>query len=127
VKFGINSKKKWFLVDSDRNKIDFNRREFEFPGETWRKLRNKNIKKKFYVSCYKSVDQASAHLIWIDLSYVIGAEEPYWNDPPLVNKVHKSIDDLSGFELQLLDKIATLLNKQGLHLKELTVIKETTR
>jgi len=121
-----DQRKIWFLVDPDRQKIDFERKEFEFASETWHRLRNKNIDKKFYVSRYKSVDQASAHLVWLDLSYVTRTEEPYWNDPPLVNKVEKSINDLSISELQLFDKIAMLLNKLDHHFNELVDIKENS-
>ena len=119
-----NQRKVWFLVDPDRDKIDFDRQEFEFATETWQKLRKKNIEKKFYVSRYKSVDQATAHLVWLDLSYVTGTEEPYWNDPPIVTKVEKNFDDLSSSELQLMDKIATLIKEPDHHLNELDNIKE---
>lgn len=119
-----DQRKIWFLVDPDRQRIDFDRKEFEFANETWHRLRNNTIDKKFYVSRYKSVDQASAHLVWLDLSYVTRTEEPYWNDPPLVTKVVKSFNDLSSSELQLLDKIAMLLNNPDHHLEELVDIKE---
>ncbi|MBN2399677.1 MAG: transglutaminase domain-containing protein [Candidatus Aminicenantes bacterium] len=119
-----NQRKVWFLVDPDRHKIDFDRQEFEFASETWQSLRKKNIERKFYISRYKSVDQASAHLLWLDLSYVMRTEEPYWNDPPLVNKVENSIDNLSSSELQLFDKIAMLLEKPDHHFGELIAVKE---
>jgi hypothetical protein len=121
-----DQRKIWFLVDPDRQKIDFDREEFEFASETWHRLRSKNIEEKYYVSRYKSIDQASAHLVWLDLSYVTKTEEPYWNDPPLVNKVEKSINDLSSSELQLFDKIAMLLNKPDHHFDELVAIKENS-
>ena len=114
----------WFLVDPDRHKIDFRRQEFEFASETWQKTRNENIEKKYYISRYKSVDQATAHLLCLDLSYVIGAEEPYWNDPPIVTKIENSIHDISDSELQLLDNIAALLKNPDNHLEELFNIKE---
>ncbi|MBN2357437.1 hypothetical protein JXO59_15085, partial [candidate division KSB1 bacterium] len=116
-------RKAWILVDPDRHRIDFDRQEFEFAAETWQGLRNESIDKKYYVSRYSSVDQTAAHSLCLDLSYVIGAEEPYWNDPPIVNKIKKSIHDISDSEVQLLDKIARLLLKPDHHLNELETIK----
>jgi hypothetical protein len=112
----------WILVDPDRNKVDFDRREFEFVFETWELLRNGKIEKKHYVSRYQSVDQATAHLLCHDLSYVIGKEEPYWNDPPIVKKIVKDLSDISKTDLQLLDHIAELLEKPDNHLDELVQI-----
>jgi hypothetical protein len=113
----------WFLVDPDRHKIDLDPQEFEFACETWYKIRNGNIEKKYYISRYKSVDQAAAHLVWLDLSYVISAEEPYWNDPLIVTKINDSINDISNNELLLLDNIAALLKNPDNHLDELVSIK----
>lgn len=116
-------RKKWYLVDPDRNKIDFSRQEFEFASETWQKLRNGNIDKRYYISRYKSVEQATAHLIWLDLSYIVRDEEPYWNDPPVVTKIKDSINDISNAELQLLDNISTLLRNPEKYMDELIFIK----
>lgn len=115
---------KWFLVDPDRHKIDFDRHEFEFACETWDRLNSTSIERKHYVSRYKSVDQATTHLVWLDLSYVTGAEDPYWRDPPIVQKTEQGIQNLSEPELQLLNRIATLLNQPDRHLNELIQIKE---
>ncbi len=118
---------KWELVDPDRHKINFNRKEFEFASETWEKIRENDINKKFYISRYKSVVQASAHLVCLDLSYVIGTEEPYWNDPPIVTKIKKSTNDISKDELILLDKISKLLKNPDPHLDELKYIKNNNQ
>jgi hypothetical protein len=117
-------RERWYLVDPDREKIDFKRHEFEFANETWCKLRSGDIDRKFYVSRYKSVDQAAAHVLWLDLSYITGADEPYWNDPPVVTKVGESLDDLGDTEIDLLDQIAALLDAPDSHLDELIRIKE---
>lgn len=114
----------WILVDPDRHKINFDRQEFEFACETWYKLRNQSIDKKYYISRYNSVDQAAAHLVWLDLSYVTGAEEPYWNDPPIVTKIAKSINELSNAEMQLLDDIAELLKSPDNNVDDLKNMKQ---
>jgi len=117
----------WFLVDPDRNKIDFDRQEFEFACETWQKLRDERIERKYYFSRYKSVDQAAAHLVWLDLNYLVKAEEPYWNDPPLVLKIKNSINDISAGELHLLDRTARLLEDPDHNLDDLVeIVKNNT-
>jgi len=117
-----NKRNVWFLVDPDRNKVDFKRQEFEFAFESWELLRNHKIDKRYYMSRYKSVDQATVHLLCHDLSYVIGSEEPYWNDPAMVNKIVEGISDLSKTELQLLDSISERLSKPDMFLDELVSI-----
>ena len=112
----------WILVDPDRQKIDFPYHEFEFAHETWYRLRNNNINGKYFVSRYGNVHRATVHLLCHDLSYVIGNEEPYWKDPPIVSKVESDIAELSDAERETLDKIAELLNKPEDHLDELAKI-----
>jgi hypothetical protein len=117
---------KWILVDPDRKRIDFPRQEFEFAYDTWNILRSKDLNEKQYVSRYGSVDQSTLHLLCHDLSYIIGDEELYWNDPPIVAKSKSGIASLSEDELQLLDKIATFLKEPDFHLVELTGIQKQT-
>ncbi|MBD3414920.1 MAG: hypothetical protein GF421_10880 [Candidatus Aminicenantes bacterium] len=117
---------KWILVDPDRQRINFPRHEFEFSYETWNHLRNSNLGNEQYISRYKSVDQATVHVICLDLSYLIGKEEPYWLDPPIVYQVTKGISDLSEAELQVLDKIAAYLKEPDDHLDEMTSVQEKT-
>lgn len=116
----------WILVDPDRQRVDFPRHEFEFAYETWGRLRSNNLDKNQYVSRYKTVDQATVHLLCHDLSYVIGNEEPYWNDPSIVAKSQTGITGLSQNELELLDKISAFLKNPDVHLEELVNIQKVT-
>ncbi|MCF8267359.1 MAG: transglutaminase-like domain-containing protein [Ignavibacteriales bacterium] len=117
------NRNKWYLVDPDRNRIDFSRNEFEFAGETWQKLRDGDINKRYYISRYKTVDQATAHLVWLDLSYILRAEEPYWKDPEIVTGIENSLNDLTNSEIRLLDNIAALLNSPDSNLSDLERLK----
>lgn len=117
---------KWILVDPDRKRINFPRHEFEFAYETWNRLRNSNLDIEQYISRYNSVNQATVHLICLDLSYLIGKEKPYWLDPPVVSQITKGISDLSEAELQVLDKIAGYLKEPDDHLDEMISIQEKT-
>lgn len=118
--------RRWLLVDPDRRRIDFPRQEFEFAYDTWKRLKRKNLDEKQYVSRYSTMDQATVHLLCHDLSYVIGDEELYWKDPPIVAKSQSGITGLSEDELQLLDKIATFLKEPDFHLDELVGIQKET-
>lgn len=117
---------KWLLVDPDRQRIDFPRKEFEFAYDTWKGLKSNNLDKKQYVSRYGTVDQSTVHLLCHDLSYVIGDEEQYWNDPPIVAKSKSGITGLSEDELKLLDKIANFLKEPDSHLAKLVDIQKET-
>jgi len=112
----------WILVDPDRQKVDFSRSKFEFAHETWSLLRNNNLGDEHYVSRYGSVDRATVHLLCHDLSYVIGNEEPYWEDPPIVSQINKGISDLSEIELKVLDKIAEYLKESDIYFNDLVRI-----
>ena len=114
----------WFLVDPDRRRVDFPRHQFEFAHETWERLKSRDLNEKHYVSRYSTVDQATVHLLCHDLSYVIGDEELYWHDPPVVGKARAGISALSQDQLQLLDKIAGMLKEPDIHLDELGGIQE---
>ncbi len=117
-----NERNTWILVDPDRQKVDFSRHEFEFAHETWSLLRNNSLGDKQYVSRYGNVDSVTAHLLCHDLSYIIGTEEPYWEDPPIVSKINYGITDLSEPELLVLDKIAGYLKDPDNHLNDLVKI-----
>ena len=113
----------WILVDPDRERVDVPRREFEFAHEVWRRIREGDLGDAQYISRYNSVDQAALHLLFLDLSYVIGAETIYWEDPPVVAKVEESFEELDDDELQVVDSIAILLVEPENHLDELAGIR----
>jgi hypothetical protein len=112
----------WILVDPDRQKVNFSRNEFEFSYETWTLLRNNNLGNIRYVSKDGNVDRVTFHLLIYDLSYIIGDEESYWEDPSIVSQINEGISDLSEYELQVLDKIAVYLKNPDNHLRELEKI-----
>ena len=109
----------WILVDPDRNKVNFSRNEFEFSYETWTLLRNNSLGKVRYVSRDRNIDRVTVHLLMHDLSYILGNEESYWKDPPIVLKINENISDLADYELNVLDKIAVYLKNPDNHLTEL--------
>ena len=117
----------WILVDPDRERVDFPRDEFEFAYDTWARLREGDLGEAKYISRYGNVDRVTVHLLCHDLSYVTGAEEIYWEDPPVVTGIEESIADLSDDERRVLDRIAALLVDPDGHLDELTEIQAETQ
>ena len=117
---------KCILVDPDRERVDFPRREFEFAHEVWLRLRKGDLGNGRYLSRYGSVDRAVVHLLCHDLSYIIGAEEPYWEDPPIVSRIDEGIEELSPAELEMLDEIAEFLESPDDHLEDLERIQAET-
>jgi len=116
----------WILVDPDRRRIDFPRREFEFAHETWSRLRKGGLGTERYISRYGTADRATVHLLCHDLAYVLGTEEPYWDDPPIVSRIESSISELSADELETLDRLATLLEEPDNHFEELLEMRDDT-
>jgi len=114
--------RRWILVDPDRQKVNFSRSEFEFSYETWNHLRNNTLGSSRYVSRYGNVVRATIHLLIHDLSYLIGDEVSYWNDPLIVSKITEGISDLSENELKVLDDLAVYLKEPDDYLKNLKKI-----
>ncbi len=117
---------KWILVDPDRERIDFPRSEFEYAHEVWRRIRNGDLGNGRYISRLGSVDRAVVHLLCHDLSYIIGDEEPYWKDPPVVSHIDEGIEELSPAELDALDRVAEFLESPDDHLEDLERIQAET-
>lgn len=113
---------KWILIDPDRQRVNFLRNEFEFAHETWAYLRNNNLNKNKYVSRYKNVSGVIIHLLVHDLSYIIGDEKPYWDDPPIVARIDEGISELSETELKVLDDLAMYLKDPDMYLNDLKKI-----
>ncbi len=113
---------RWIFIDPDRQKVNLSRNEFEFAHETWNRLRNNNLGSSKYISRYGNVVRATIHLLSHDLSYIIGDEESYWNDPLIVSKITEGISDLSENELKVLDDLAVYLKEPDDYLKNLKKI-----
>ncbi|MCD6379369.1 transglutaminase domain-containing protein [bacterium] len=110
---------KWILVDPDRQKIDLSPNQFEFAYETWSRLRNDNLIGTYFVPRYGNVDRTTVHLLCHDLSCIIGIEDPYREDPPVISQIKSGIVDLSQAELDVLDKLARFLKNPDKHLDKL--------
>jgi hypothetical protein len=112
-------KNSWILVDPDRNRVDFPGDEFEFAHEAWNYLTSNRIDKLKYISRSQNIDQGILHLLCHDLYYILGSEELYWNDPPIVLKVENNISDLTEDELNIINRLAAYLENPDIHYKEM--------
>jgi len=111
--------RRWILVDPDRNRVDFSRKEFEFAYETWNHIRKNKIGRGKYVSRYGDIVPATIHLLVHDLSYLVGDEKPYWIDPQIVSRSMEGISVITKNELDVLDRLAVYLTSPDKHLKDL--------
>jgi len=102
--------KKWILVDPDREKVDFNRNEFEFSSETWELLRKHKLKSDRYFSRYDHITQAIVHLLIHDISYILVEEKPYWLDPDIVSEFSLGMSEIPDSTKQIFDLTAGYLS-----------------
>jgi len=103
---------RWILVDPDREKVDLSRGKFLSSAEAWRRARAGKLDARRTISRYDSPERAAAHLMTLDLTFLIGEERDYWVDPPLVFEEDEEAT-------ALLDRLAGLLEDPDANLDEL--------
>ena len=109
----------WRLVDPDRRIVDLRRSRFESAGQVWKLLRQNRLQKDRYISSHGSADRAVLHLLCHDLSSLLGKETLYWEDPPIVEELKSELSGLGSGKLEILDRIAELLERPDNNFEEL--------
>lgn len=109
----------WILVDPDRQLVDLRRMQFEFAGQALRMLRDGRLPQERYISAPGSAARATLHLLRHDLSYVLGEEVVYWEDPPIVAELESSVSDIELGKRAVLDRLAGFLARLDHHMREL--------
>lgn len=112
----------WFLVDPDRNMVDFPRSKFIFANQAWRMWKDGTLDPDKFISRYDSPARAIVHLLCHDLSYVLGDEDIYWQDPPIVVKFKPTLAENDEFHIALLDQLAGYLDQPEHHLERLVTL-----
>jgi hypothetical protein len=115
---------RWFLVDPDREKVDFSRRAFEFAPEAWESLRD-GADVSGYRSAHYEDAAAIVHLLSVDMRCVLGREVPYWHDPEIVQASAKGLSPLREEQLGVLDRVASCLRQPDTSLQELAAIQSS--
>ena len=112
-------KKRWELIDPDRNYIDFSRDRFEFPAEALENFSN-NTKGNFrYISSVGEGEQAIIHALLLDNAFVLGNDRNYWHTPSfLFNKDFKP-GKLENEQYRVLNQIAALMINPEAHIGKL--------
>jgi hypothetical protein len=116
---------RWFLVDADREKVDFSRRQFEFASEAWESLRGGAVVSSYHSAHYEGV-AAIVHLLTLDMRSVLCQELPYWYDPEIVRASSGGLDALDGEQLRVLDRVALCLSDVDASLHELGAIRASS-
>jgi len=115
---------RWCLVDPDREKVDFSRREFEFASEAWKSLRSGADISGYRSAHYEGV-AAIVHLLALDARSVLCVELPYWYDPEIVQASSDGLGALDTEQLSLLDRVASCLSDVDASLRELEAIRSS--
>lgn len=115
----------WFLVDPDREKVGFSRREFEFASEAWASIRDGAVASGYRSAHYEGV-AAIVHLLTLDMRSVLCQELPYWYAPEIVRASSAGLPALGADQLSVLDRIASCLSEVDASLSELDAIRNST-
>jgi hypothetical protein len=113
--------KRWMAVDPDVQKVDFERNEFGYSWDVWRKGRNGEIVPENYgIFEWWGMNYIRSNLCH-DFFTCLNREYIYWEAPGIC---HKEYNTHSQEELEFLDTLATLLQEPEEHLDELIQIQE---
>lgn len=121
-----SQEQRWMLVDPDRQKVDFPRRQFAFAGDVWLQYQHAAIDP----SRYGVADWWGAHPILAvlcqDFMAVQGKEHPlYWEHPPIAEEVQMDVRAIPEERMAILNQIAIFLQQPDDHLHELQTLYTT--
>jgi hypothetical protein len=113
-------KGRWILIDPDLKMIDFERKRFEFPADVWAAYRSGKIEVGERYRSYRGHGHyALLHMLCLDLRCALNNEVSYWLDPPIIDDLQVSIEDIDPERLAVLDRVAELLKLPEANLAEL--------
>jgi hypothetical protein len=114
-----DDKRRWLMVDPDRNYIDLSDRQFEFPSHAWNNLRKGKLPDVTYTSSAGKGLRAIIHDLLLDQTFVLGEERNYWHTPGFLFADNFSMENLEPDQIQVIDQIALLMRDPESHLDEL--------
>jgi hypothetical protein len=101
--------KRWFLVDPDRNYIDFSPERFDFSYQAWINLRDNKIDEEVYVSSIGDGLKGVINLLTLDAVHTTTEERMHWIYPEIALREINSYKSLGEPEYQALDELAVYL------------------
>jgi hypothetical protein len=120
-----NDKKRgWMRIDPDRQMVDFRRKQFELPAEAWRALRRGAIEPGPYQAARSHGASAILDILCIDLKSVLSDNSPYWENLRIAEDNLESLEHLTAAEVEVIDRVASLLANPDVHLEELQALQE---
>lgn len=112
-------KKRWILVDPDREIIDMKSSDFEFASAAFLKIKNKKTDEKRYIASVGQGFKGSVYLTLLDASFVLSDEKLYYDLPEILLQDIKKPRDIDPDVLSDLEEIAENFKNIDAHLKDL--------
>jgi len=103
-------KKRWDILDPDRNIHNVSREKFEFPSEVWSNYIEGNLPKTNYIGSIGQGENVYVHSLLLDMAFVICNERSYWHTPNFIFKKDFDINDLDEEKILVLNRIAELMD-----------------
>jgi hypothetical protein len=109
----------WILVDPDRNYINLQASRFGFPSQAWNNYKNNRLPDVTYSASIGKGTQAILHMLLLDQAFVLGDVRNYWHTPSFLFTDTFSVSNFKADQLQIIDRIAGLMNEPGIYISEL--------
>jgi len=103
-------KKRWEIIDPDRNMQNVSRDKFEFPSEVWKNYINDNLPKTNYIGSVGQAENVYIHSLLLDMAFVQCDERSYWHTPEFIFIKDFDITNLDKEKINVLNQISELMN-----------------
>ena len=110
---------RWIMVDPDRNYNNVSHKQFEFSSQAWQNFRKNQLPDITYTSSLGKGSRTILKILLLDQAFVLNDERGYWHTPSFLFANDFSVDELNKRQIEIIDKIALLLNEPGNHIDEL--------
>jgi len=117
-------RKRWLLIDPTvSDMVDFPREQFEFASAAWHKLQRGEVDPKKYGVAGKWGSYYILDMLCHDMESVLGRELLCWERPAICKDEDMDITKIEKDQVQVLDKLADLLDNPDKNLKALETIR----
>jgi len=118
-------RRRWILVDPDRERVNFPEEEFSFAGKVWQEFRRGNLNPALYGVGDWWGFHPVLDILCHDMAAVLGHEPIYWEQPPISSDPLADPKKLSEEQLAVLDRVAFFLEDPQRYYLELRELYET--
>ena len=110
----------WIMVDPDRDLVDMEPDDFDFPYQAWENVRNKEKDESIYTSSVSEGVKGIINLLVLDAALVLKDEKLYWDLPGIVLQDIPSVRELDPEMISLLDELASCFEPPDSRMEELS-------